>query len=727
MCIWNMAADIYGFSDTQIKDVTYVNHSINRFMEATTSMGISACKGMGKTFLLKAKRLSMNNDLSFLVLPENQLVDTPGPIILGHNQIKFLSSYSNWVSLWIFCISAYILSQEEFKDICKGELTLFPNEIVQILTDKNDGVFHVLNKLIIKQNTDILRKAMETSTLLFHALQRINRQVVLFVDKIEEPFNRGYYKIPGSSESAEGKYNSSIWAYAQLAFAEAVYVIYSGRHHIKIYYSIRQEALYGGESISIEFSKIYKQMIAKIEYTYDDLKRMFDLYVKNEQDKNLFDPTQKDKDTCAALCGISRIKHRSGKTETMWSYIYRHSLCRPRDIMEMGITIYENIVCRNNVKAFTRTERIRECRHWVNQSATRICNEYLHGLEPFMGFDENIVFSSGLEKFLSNLPTNVFTIEAINSYCCIANKAANKNHCTECSEPHYFSALYNIGLLGYVYKSKSEKGYKNSIKFLGDSIYDLSLRTLPKAELYYVHPGVRNIIEALREKAMKNYVDSNIIINSSETFINKEQLLKMRHLSNALLGNLNEKRVFITSTERHMRNERQKICEFLEERGYEVLAFERPNFPKMPLEKQGKGATHDHCIDVALSCKYLIYIFDGEFGGAYAGDDYKKYIEENEVINIQPSISFMEYLVAKTYRKDVQVYVLKDVDIARGEYISNGCPAEYSSSVVESKNAPKVFAQLGYFNGLGNGTWFDKYSSINDLERYLDVLFPSIV
>lgn len=721
-----MAADIYGFSDAKIKEVVYVNQSIKRFMNAETSMGISACKGMGKTFLLKAKRISMN-DSSYLVLPRNQLVDTPGPIILAHNQIKFLSSYSNWVALWIFCISAYILSQEEFIDFCSEELSDLPDDIVELLKKKNDGVFHVLNRVLNKNNTDFIRKAIETSTILAQILQRLNQQIVLFVDKLEEPFNRGYYKILGSTESAEGKYNNSIWAYAQLAFAEAVYVLYSGRHHIKIFYSIRQEALYGGEAISIEFSKIYTQMISKIEYSYEDLRKMFEKYVAAEKKDNLYSGIKKNADACYALCGISKMRHRSGRTETLWAYIHRHSLGRPRDIMEMSMAIYQNIVCRDKEKKMSRAERLRVCRHWINQISTRICNEYIHGLEPFMGFNENIIFSQELEKFLSSLPTNVFTIDAINAYCHQANINKNNCDCSRCDGLHFFSALYNIGLLGYVYKSRSENGYKNFIKQLGDSIYCASVRTLPKGELYYIHPGIGNMIQELREKSMKNYVSSNIIINSAETFINKEQLTRLRHLSNALLGNMNENRIFITSTERHLKNERQKVIDFLESRGYEVFAFERPNFPRMPLDKQGLGATHDHCIDIALSCKYLLYIFDGDFGGQYSGDDYRGYIQDNDVIDIVPSVSFMEYLVAKTYRKDVNVYVFNEVDVARGEFIANGRPDNYVSKIVESKNASKVFAQLGYFNSLGNGTWYNKYSTIADLEQYLDVTFPSLL
>lgn len=728
MYIWNIAADIYGFSDTQIEDMIYVNPSIKKFMDADYSMGISACKGMGKTLILKAKRMKMMQDQSYFFLPKNQLVDTPGPIILGRAQIKFLSSYQNWVAIWTFCICAYILSQDEFSDVREeNSITNLSKRIKDIVTTKNDGVFGVLSRVLADNTQTLLREAISASSVLFQLSQRINRQVVLFVDKLEEPFNRGYYRIPGSSYSAEGKYNNSIWAYAQLAFAEAVYILYSGRHHIKIFYSIRQEALHDGEMITTEFVKISKEMIAKIEYSYQDLEKMFKRYVLLERDENLYNPDKKASHASIALCGISSIKHRSGTLESFWAYLYRHSLGRPRDIMEMAIALYENIVEKDKIRKTTRVERARECRHWVNEISTRLCKEYIFGLEPFMDVDENIVFSQRITNFLSLLPTNVFTLEAINQYCHRANCNESGINCSSCDYIHFFSTLYNIGLLGYIYKSASERGYKNSIRHIGDSIFDTTEQTLQHAKLYYVHPGIGNMIQEIRERRLQKYVSSNIIINSAETFISPEQLLRLTHLSAALLGNLNDNRVFITSTERDLKSEREEVVNFLKNRGYEVMAFEYPGFPSMPVDKTGLGATHDHCIDVALSCKHLIYIVDGRYGGPYSGNDYTSYIDEKrETITIKPSVSFMEYLVSKYYNKDVAVYVSERVETARGEYIANGKPKDYKSNVVESAHAAEVFAQLGLFNALGNGTWYDKFNSLNSLKQFLDVRFPDL-
>lgn len=220
---------------------------------------------------------------------------------------------------------------------------------------------------------------------------------------------------------------------------------------------------------------------------------------------------------------------------------------------------------------------------------------------------------------------------------------------------------------------------------------------------------------------MQRYYPSSIIINSTEAFVNEEQISRSKHLARAMLCNTNKKLIFISSTERDLKNMRIHVKTLLEKQGYEVIMFESPDFPQMPVDKQGRAATHDHCIDVALTCKYLIYIYDGTFGGPYSGTDYMKYVNDHPVIKIKPSVSFVEYLVSKHYYKDVRVYVSNAVDVARGEYLMNSSPEKYKSRAVDKR---EVLEQLGYFNALGNGTWYQKYTTVEDLDKFLLAAFP---
>lgn len=468
-------------------------------------------------------------------------------------------------------------------------------------------------------------------------------------------------------------------------------------------------------------------MITKLSYDFSDLREMFEIYIREESDKNLVMPLCVKSNPCKALCGIDYIEHHSGRLEHIWAYIYRHSLQRPRDIMEMALALYENIVCAPNLNAKDESSLVRICRHWINEISTRQCMDYLMGLEPFMAFEENIAFAHNIITFLKYLPTNVFTPDSIKIYCHKINSCASLSACGSCNHMHFFSTLYNIGLLGYIYESASEIGYKNSIKPIGDSIYQTTAQTLPNAVLYYAHPGLGNIIKEERGKAQLQYSPSYLIINSNEIFAETKEVERLQHFCTALIGNVAERRVFLTSTGRGLEETRKRIKMQLEQAGYEVVGFEFETFPEMqhdgvPFSKHHSGETHDHCLDVVLSCKHLIYIFDGRFGGEYCGERYQQYVDEcSSVIKIQPSISFMEYLVAKTFGKNTKIYVSEKVDLLRGEWLLAGSPEKIKSHIVDNS---KVYKQLGYFNALGNGSWYDKYQDSLVLERFISKHFP---
>lgn len=414
MCIWSVEADIFDFNSETILDILYRNNYVDSFMNAEDSMGIAACKGMGKTFLLKSKRIRMmKDDKSILTLPKNRMVDSSGPITLDKMHISFLSSYSNWVSIWIFCISVYLLSLEEFKQLCITEIekykTILSTTILELLDINYIGIFNVLHVVISQKSKKVLNEIVKASSILFNIIQKIQTPVAIFVDKLEEPFNRGYYSIPGSTHSAQGNYNSSIWAYAQLSFAEAVYLLYSSRNHIKIFYSIRKEALYRGEEISTEYQKLRYRIIS-LKYSKQDLYNMFCLYILNEDNSELCCPEFIEVNPIKALVGIDTISHRSGSNEHVWNYIYRHTFQRPRDIMEMCQSIHTHIV-KNSKVTDNLISRTKILRHWINEISTMECMSYLCFLDPFMEKSlDDVSFKDCILKFAKTLPTNIYIL-----------------------------------------------------------------------------------------------------------------------------------------------------------------------------------------------------------------------------------------------------------------------------------------------------------------------------
>ena len=73
----------------------------------------------------------------------------------------------------------------------------------------------------------------------------------------------------------------SYWQYCQYALANASYNLYNVNNHIKVYFSIRQEALIDSSKLAPNLKRIIDAYIANLEYTKKDLKCMFDMCVKS--------------------------------------------------------------------------------------------------------------------------------------------------------------------------------------------------------------------------------------------------------------------------------------------------------------------------------------------------------------------------------------------------------------------------------------------------------------
>ena len=130
---------------------------------------------MGKTFLLKAKRLQLQEENnSLFLLPKNRLVDVPGTIIIDKMHRKFLSAYDNWINLWLGCISIYLLSLEEFSYIIPSEqMEEFPECVQNLLKREQNGIFSVLHQIISLKSKEELNEVIHSTARLFDYVQTI--------------------------------------------------------------------------------------------------------------------------------------------------------------------------------------------------------------------------------------------------------------------------------------------------------------------------------------------------------------------------------------------------------------------------------------------------------------------------------------------------------------------------------------------------------------------------
>lgn len=186
--------------------------------------------------------------------------------------------------------------------------------------------------------------------------------------------------------------------------AEAAYDIKNRNNHIKIFYTIRQEALNYDKIPNPDKARNILSTITSLSYSKNDLYEMYKIYIANEKDENLIFPNSKLKEPSKAFLGMEEIEHGYVKNakERVFDYIYRHSFHRPYDIMKICRSLYND-----------KSHETKRIRHIVNKHADELYHMYLKELELFIPYkiDE-------IEALVRNLPGNVADIDIIQMTCC---------------------------------------------------------------------------------------------------------------------------------------------------------------------------------------------------------------------------------------------------------------------------------------------------------------------
>jgi hypothetical protein len=245
MCVWHPEADSLSF-DSNALNIVFKNPAITSYLSSSRALGIAGIKGQGKTFLIKAKRKSL--DSSYVSMPRDAvMIDTlDANIKLPTSKMKFLSSYTNWVVLWKASIIITIIQNpiiaKEINTATTKQLSKTTAEVIE--AGNNDGRPSFVFYSLIKKDTKSLNCIFADLPILLQAISYVHTPVAVFIDKIDQAFSHHIYEILGDTDSSVGSRNASIWQYSQLSLANAAYDIFSSTNqHIKVYYTIRQEAL----------------------------------------------------------------------------------------------------------------------------------------------------------------------------------------------------------------------------------------------------------------------------------------------------------------------------------------------------------------------------------------------------------------------------------------------------------------------------------------------------
>lgn len=707
MCVWIEDADAIEMTDRSLK-IVYQNARVNRFINSKKMLGISGIKGQGKTFLLKVKRnLAMQDEI--LCFPQNSMVDLlDSSLEINHSIFKYMEDYTKWVSLWKIAISMIIIKYNETNLDMEEFQKTAPKGILCLLNKKNQNFRpSVYINELLQMDREMLNQTISYTSSLLSILQNIHSAIYVFIDKIDQAFSVDIHRIYGDSNMSRGPRNASFWQYCQYALANASYDLYNVNNHIKVYYSIRQEALIDTNKLAPNLKRNIEAYIVNLEYNKSDLKCMFDMYVNNEDNDNLYSSKYKRSNPMMAFLGIDTLLNKHiAQTENAFDYIYRHSLKRPSDIMK---------ICKH--LSFDNKELdISRIRNTVNSCAGEILTMYIDELSPFLPY--------GIDDFFMHINTNVLNISYIKYICrrYLDNKIdvyTCSKDCENCANMHPFTILYNIGLLGFVKEDITNHKHIQYFNRAGSSTFLEKLAQFPISDYYFIHPCLMDAIYEKRcECGLQHFTDDNYIIGDSYEFsdektnsINKNIIMAKKELK--------KEDVFISSTIDDLVQERSTVKKALIERGYNPIMSEENNFPLNANELR-KVHSHDYCIDKLLECGSLIFIIGKEYGGIYAGKKYERY--QQEIIEYskgkikKPSISLMEFYIAVKKNLIHYAFINKQFDD------KDNRKQDWSKDIIKEYNFINHLEQDGKINN----NWISRYENTDDLSiRIKHLVFMS--
>ena len=168
---------------------------VEEFLSNTSlsSHALVAPKGFGKTFVLKLKRVSLQEN-DYRCFPLSPIVDRPSnkPPILPNEIINVLENSDNWETLWNIAFSISLIKGFQDDRDVRQQLTKLldsndlPSTLITILTHPHiTRPFDILHDCLAAQRNEIflIMRAAQHVTRIFAT---IHKQAGIFVDNIDE-------------------------------------------------------------------------------------------------------------------------------------------------------------------------------------------------------------------------------------------------------------------------------------------------------------------------------------------------------------------------------------------------------------------------------------------------------------------------------------------------------------------------------------------------------------
>jgi hypothetical protein len=498
-----------------------------------------APKGYGKTLLLIAKKKSFLEARSGqIVMAENRFIDRPlGIVPVVRREILELlaSDYEFWKSLWKISLSLSAIKAfaRATKERPADRVAPRDDWYRRIIAD--DHKYFEAGEIfvdLLSQDYKYIINIIGSSNFIFPHVNRINTQVVFFIDNVDEYFRP---VLEDRSAGASGLHrlyrnrNNAVWSLAQIALASSAYELEKTNHHIKIFCTMRHEAFLKMPEVESDAFQISGRC-TKIEYTRDDLEKIFLKNIDITPKERLAQPDNPD--VMLRLVGETNreVEHRYvSRPERIFDYFLRHTLYRPRDLMFIGGEIVKINPSQRSAQAIGTA---------VDAATKTIVDSIFGEMRPFFAVPNR-------ELLFRRIETNVLTLDQLeevrDSYVAGLGDAVSSDRDGEVSHP--FSVLHKLGLLGTVRLEFGNQG-RWLQRFLQPTEIQINNDPdLPVSEYYLVHPALdQSIYERSADKFTRGYDTRNVIGNQLEwedpisySFVLKGDMVGYSHVMNSEL------------------------------------------------------------------------------------------------------------------------------------------------------------------------------------------------
>jgi len=461
---------------------------------------IAAPKGFGKTLLLIAKMKQISEDGGFRLgfSSGGEIVDRPTgsfPEATLEDIDKYGTDLNFWKSAWWISILIAAIKKSKVparETLTEEALRCDPWILGKLLDPVNYfspcRIFTSLIESDKRTRTNVVRQASR----LDYMLDGIREQIAFFIDNVDEYFKPilDNKTVGGLTPSETGYRNRSneIWVISQIGLASAVFQLHRSTSHIKIFCTIRREALKRLDDFDVEFNQLLAKTI-EIEYAKSDFEEIFLKNIRLMNARRLC--VSQENNLLASFFGSSwhEMRHKFvDQRESAFDCLMRHTFSRPRDLMILGSAISSIPPERRNrdtVKAM------------IDGHSDRLADDLRNDMKPFFALPDP-------KELLPLVRTNVLSSEEIENVTkdYLARVSAKMHPSLSIIEEAYhpFSVLQKIGMLGWIEVNtevRKPNAYKQRFTAPTDIVIKDGVGLHVTKDYYLIHPALDHMISDL--------------------------------------------------------------------------------------------------------------------------------------------------------------------------------------------------------------------------------------